>query len=71
MNRSDLTHIETLAYEAGLADARAQRWRIEAEIAERRGEPSETDREYQRQYEAEAADRWRELAKAKGRAGAE
>ena len=66
MDTRDLTHVELLAYEAGQADARAQRWRIDAEISERRGEPSASAREYQAQYEAEAADRWRQLAKAKG-----
>jgi hypothetical protein len=59
---SDLTHTERAVYEAARADTLAERWRIEADIAERRGEPSEIDRQYQRQYEQEAAMRWQQLA---------
>lgn len=70
LSANDLTETERLAYEAGRDQAHADRWRIDAEISERRGEPSETARQYQRQYEAEAADRWRQLAAAKGRGGA-
>jgi hypothetical protein len=62
---NDLSPIERLAYEAGHADAQAQRWRIDAEISERRGEPSDIARGYQAQYEREAAERWRQLAEAK------
>jgi hypothetical protein len=61
-----LTATERLAYEAGRDQAHADRWRIDAEISERRGEPSETARQYQAQYQAEADDAWRRLAEAKG-----
>jgi hypothetical protein len=71
MKLTDLTSIERLAYEAGRDQAHADRWRIDAEISERRGEPSEAARQYQAQYQAEADDRWRQLAEAKGRGGAE
>jgi hypothetical protein len=71
LDLSDLTETERLAYQAGRDQARADRWRIDAEISERRGEPSNTAREYQRQHEAEAANAWRQLAAAKGRGGAE
>ena len=63
---NDLSPTERLAYEAGMADARAQAWRIDADIDERDGKASAVSREYQRQYEAEAAELWRALAEAKG-----
>ena len=62
----DLTHTERVVYEAARAETRAQRWRIEAEIAERRGDPAAFAREQQRDYEAEAAERWRLFASLKG-----
>ena len=58
MGLTDLSHTERVLYEAARADTRAQRWRIEAEIAERRGEPAAFAREQQREHEAEAAERW-------------
>ena len=66
MDINQLTKTERLAYEAGRADARATRWRIEADLQARDGQPTATAREYQAQFEAEAADAWRKLAEAKG-----
>ena len=62
MNPSDLTPTERLAYEAGLADAEARRWRIQADRNEREiGQPG-VARAYQHEREAEAAAHWRRLA---------
>ena len=58
----DLTPTERAIYDAARAEAQADRWQIDAEIAERRGEHSEIARGYPRQYAAEAADAWRRLA---------
>jgi hypothetical protein len=62
MKVRDLTHTERAVYEAARADTPAERWRIEADVSERRGEPAATAREYQRQYEQEAAQRWQQVA---------
>jgi hypothetical protein len=60
-----LTHVERAVYDAARADTLAERWRIEADIAERRGHPSEIDRQYQAEYEQEAAQRWQQVAAVK------
>ena len=65
MNVRDLTHTERAVYEAARADTLAERWRIEADVSERRGEPSATARDYQRQYEREAAERWQQVTQLK------
>ena len=61
----NLSTIERAVYEAARADALADRWRIDGEVSQRRGEPSDSAREYQREYEAEAADRWQQVARLK------
>jgi hypothetical protein len=53
MNRTDLTSSEYTAYEAGCAQARADRWRIDAEMRERDGRDSTQCRQYQADAEAE------------------
>ena len=68
MNFNDLSPIERLAYEAGQADARAQAWRIDADIDDRDGKPSTVARQYQAEYEAEAAAAWRQLTALKAQA---
>lgn len=65
MDVRDLTHTERAVYEAARAETIADRWRIEAEIAQRRGEPPAIARDYQRQYEREAAERWQQVAQLK------
>jgi hypothetical protein len=62
MDLRDLTHTERVVYEAAQAEARAQRWRIEADLRERDGQDATFCRKQQQQYEREAADRWRHLA---------
>ena len=62
MNANNLNAIERTIYEAARAETLADRWRIDAEVSERRREAAGNAREYQRRYEAEAADRWRQLA---------
>ena len=68
---NDLTTTERLAYEAAIADARAECWRISAEVSERRGEASAADRDNQAYYEEKAANVWRRLAETKRKSDAE
>ena len=68
MTAPNLTPRERAIYDAARAEAQADRWRIEGDIEARNGKPAAISREYQRQYEAEAADAWRRLAALKGEA---
>ena len=66
MTGPNLTPVERAVYEAARAEAHAQRWRIEADLRERDGDDASHLRQYQRDYEAEAGDRWQRLAELKG-----
>ena len=53
MDTSNLTTNEYTAFMASRADARATRWRVDAEMSERDGRSGNQAREYAAEYEAE------------------